>query len=186
MIKKLSQKKSDNELIQAYLNGDAKAFDTLYKRYLGFLITIAKAYAWDKCLVKDYVQDTWLKAVSSFDKFDGKNFKSWISRIAINICIDRYRQKMRRPTDYENTFPTISYTNNMSYIKDKEEKLALVLEKIKLLNPTQKDVILLRMKDVDYKVIMQKLDKPLGTCLSAFRVGVNRIKKLIEQDENEE
>jgi RNA polymerase sigma-70 factor, ECF subfamily len=51
---------------------------------------------------EDAVQDTFLRAWKSFDKFEGRSaLKSWLYQIATNVCLDMLegRQKRARPMD---------------------------------------------------------------------------------------
>ena len=50
----------------------------------------------------DAVQDTLLKAWQSFDRFEGRSsLRSWLFRIAHNVCIDMHRSPQRRARPME-------------------------------------------------------------------------------------
>jgi len=47
---------------------------------------------------EDLVQETLLKAFRFFDRFEtGTNIKAWLFKIMMNIFINEYRQKSKRP-----------------------------------------------------------------------------------------
>ena len=43
----------------------------------------------------DLTQEALVRAFDAFDRFDGRNFKAWILRIATNLYINRYRKQQR-------------------------------------------------------------------------------------------
>src|SRR6201994_4906062 len=47
--------------------------------------------------VEDAVQDTFLRAWRGFDRFEGRAaFRSWLYRIATNVCLDMLNSRNRR------------------------------------------------------------------------------------------
>lgn len=70
-----------------------------YRRELtGFCYRMLGSYA----TAEDAVQDTFVKAFRAADSFDGRSsVRTWLYRIARNVCIDEYRAAGRRarPTD---------------------------------------------------------------------------------------
>lgn len=50
---------------------------------------------------EDLVQETMLKAYTSFETFrEGSNVKAWLYRIMANAWVDRYRLSLRRPVEH--------------------------------------------------------------------------------------
>jgi len=86
---------SDEELMFHLGNGEALAFDELYKRYgkrlLGYFIRMLN---FDKALAEDALQDLFLKIAEAPEKFDtSRSFKTWIFSVASNTCKNYYRHK---------------------------------------------------------------------------------------------
>lgn len=67
---------------------------TAVQEYGDSLLRLCFLYLKDLHLAEDAVQDTFLRAYSSFERFRGEcAFKTWLSRIAINVC----KSYLRRP-----------------------------------------------------------------------------------------
>ena len=67
--------------------------------YGNILQRICFLYLSDASLAEDAVQETFFKAWKSIDQFEGRNGsseKTWLTRIAINICKDYYRSNWWR------------------------------------------------------------------------------------------
>jgi RNA polymerase sigma factor (sigma-70 family) len=65
---------------------------------------------------KDLVQETYLKALLSREKFDNQNFKSWAFTIMKNTFVDNYRKTSRKNTT--------SYQVNESFFINRAEPTA--------------------------------------------------------------
>jgi RNA polymerase sigma-70 factor (ECF subfamily) len=87
----------DIELVDAYRQGDAGAFDELFRRHHGRVRLICLRYVSDDAAVEDLVQETFFNLVRSIDRIDSTfNVAGWINRIAVNVCQDELRRRSRR------------------------------------------------------------------------------------------
>ena len=92
--------KSDNELVQAFQQGDEEAFEALYRRYLQMLLRFCQRKVKDKHDAEELVQDTILKVLhgimdyNDFNKESG--FRTWLFRIACNNIINHWRHESKR------------------------------------------------------------------------------------------
>lgn len=60
----------------------------------------------------DAVQETMLRAWRSFDRFDGRSsVKTWLYRIAINVCLDELKSRGRRARPMEDGSPSLGTTS---------------------------------------------------------------------------
>lgn len=55
----------------------------------------------DYFTAEDLTQETFLSAYSSLDRFDGRNERAWLSRIATNKCLDHLKSAASRTTPAE-------------------------------------------------------------------------------------
>lgn len=69
-----------------------KAFERMVSQHQLSLLRLCYAFLHDEEQAKDAVQETFLKAYRNMDQFDKKSAeKTWLNRIAINVCKDMHR-----------------------------------------------------------------------------------------------
>ena len=82
----------ETELIAAARLGDEDAFTELYQQHIGYVKAVGRAIL-RKNDLDDMCQDTFLLAFTRLDRFQGNSqFRTWITRIAINQCLLRLRK----------------------------------------------------------------------------------------------
>ena len=91
----MQARRSEPEL-EALRRGDEAAFVDVLRRYHGALMRLAMAYVQDRQIAEDVVQDGWLTAIRTLDRFEERSsLKTWISGIVINIARARRRKESR-------------------------------------------------------------------------------------------
>ncbi len=87
---------TDDEVIQKVLDGEKELFEILMRRYNQTLYRGVRSYLNDEDLVKDVMQDTYLKAFEKLSQFQRKSaFATWLIRIGINEALLRIRNAKR-------------------------------------------------------------------------------------------
>ena len=82
--------------LDALRSGDEAAFVRVIQRLHGPMLRLALAYVGDHHVAEDVVQEAWLTAIRSLDRFQGRStFKTWISGIVINHARSRRRKESR-------------------------------------------------------------------------------------------
>ena len=90
---------SDSAVVKRILGGDRNAFRMLVDRYERPVFTLCLRMVKNRHDAEDCAQTAFLKAYSALETFrSGSSFKSWIYRIASNVCIDALRKRARIPT----------------------------------------------------------------------------------------
>jgi len=88
---------SDGELIVLARKRDESAVRALVRRYNRRLFRAARGVVRDDDEAEDIVQETYVRAFTSLDRFRGEAaFSTWLTRIALNVAYERLRRK--RPT----------------------------------------------------------------------------------------
>jgi RNA polymerase sigma-70 factor (ECF subfamily) len=81
--------------------GDREALGPLMERHQRRVYRIALSYLRDPDDALDAVQETFVKAFLNASRWDGAlDAGPWLSRIAVNHAIDRYRRAKRRRATY--------------------------------------------------------------------------------------
>ena len=77
-------------LIERLRARDEGAFTQLVQRYYGYLIPLADFFVSNRSVAEEVVQDAWLAVLNGIDRFEQRSsFKTWISRIVINLARTR-------------------------------------------------------------------------------------------------
>ncbi len=176
------KKDSEISLAKASIKGDLLAFTELMKRHKVYLYKIAYSYIKDEQKALDILQETTSKGLINVSKLkEPQFFKTWITRILINIAID-----------YSKKESNIVYLNDEVLINDYienvgiEEKLDLY-DAIDMLNDKYKMVIILKyFNDMTYEQIGSSMDIPVNTVKSHLRRARLELKNILsEGDLNE-
>lgn len=84
-------------LLRAARSGDELAFADLSEPHRNALMTHCYQLLGSLEDAEDMVQETLLRAWSRLDGFDGRSaFRTWLYRIATNLCIDHLRKQQRQ------------------------------------------------------------------------------------------
>lgn len=87
----------DTDLLTAVRAGDPAALAALFDAHADRVYRLALGLLRDPAEAEDVVQETFLKAMTRLDQFEGRSrLDTWLYRVAYNASLDRLR---RRPTD---------------------------------------------------------------------------------------
>lgn len=90
--------RSDEELMAAYVAGDAAAFDELFARYSPVLLRVMRQQLFRPGDAEDLVQQTFLQLHRSRKDFKaGHRLRPWLFTIALNLKREYFRRIKRRP-----------------------------------------------------------------------------------------
>ena len=89
---------TDSEVVQASLDGDARAFSELVSRYDQRLLNFVYRTIGDRERGQDLVQETFVRVYRHLKRFDQtKKFSTWIYTIASNLAKNELRNRSRNP-----------------------------------------------------------------------------------------
>lgn len=87
---------TDEELLKGCLRKDRKYQELLYRRYARKMYAICQAYARDKEVAQDILQDGFVKVFTKINTFNPENsLEGWVRRIMTNTAIDYFRQNKK-------------------------------------------------------------------------------------------
>lgn len=90
--------RSDEELMAAYVRGDAQAFRELFQRYAPLLLRVLRHQLRRTEDAEDLVQQTFLHLHRARHDFrDGSALRPWVFTIALNLKREYFRRAARKP-----------------------------------------------------------------------------------------
>ena len=187
-------KKTDEELVKLYADGQNEAFDILLARYKRKVFSSIMLTVKDYDVANDIFQDTFIKAITTIrsGQYDERGkFGGWIMRIAHNLTIDTFRRSNAMNTvsgdstedEEEAIFDTIQ-------ILDRSHEDELIEEQfykdlvglVGLLPENQQEVVKMRfIQDMSFKEIADATNVSLNTALGRMRYALLNLRRLVSE-----
>lgn len=180
------------QLLTPRSKDQAREFQRLFLENINSLYSLALRMTRNQLDAEDLVQDTALKALRYFHRFDrGTNFRAWIFRILTNNFINVYRKKKKQPTQVEMEQVSFKLAEEgatfWDRLDDKNEQYDYselfddeILAAIERLPDEYKIVVLLAdVEDLSYKEIADVIEHPLGTVMSRLHRGRKILHKML-------
>jgi len=179
-----------NEALVARLRaGEDSAFEELVRTYTARLLAVARRILGSPEEAKDVVQETFLAAFQSLDRFRGEaNLGTWLSRIAVNQCLMKLRSRRRRPEQsIEDLLPTFLpdghqvresalWEVSMDTVVERNEIHLLVRRAIDRLPASYRTVLLLR--DIE-ELSTEEVAGMLGVTSNTIKVRLHRARQAL-------
>jgi RNA polymerase sigma factor (sigma-70 family) len=169
----------DEEIFRKIAQNDMAAFEELYH------LTERSVYSFALSILKnhedamDILQETYLKirGAAHLYKPMGKPL-AWIFTITKNLAMSKYRMTSRTAAiSTEDLAEDLSY----SYVNDQEDKLVLRAA-LSILDMEEREIILLHaISGFKHREIAEHLGISLGTVLSKYHRGLNKLKKHLKE-----
>jgi len=186
----------DLEIVERARGGDHDAFRVLVERYQGRAYRLALRVLRDEERARDIVQDAFLKAYRSLDRFEGRSgFYTWFYRVVMNLCLDaKRRDKSGRHVEWdEQTAPDAAVGTGIDAVAPSHremtgpagevERLELreaMREAIDALPDDARRTLLLREVDgLSYAEIAKSLGVPKGTVMSRLHHARRRVRETL-------
>ena len=178
------------KLVTAARIGDQDAVSALYEKTYSEVCNTVRSMIKDKHTVLDIVQDTYIKAFASLDRFQGDTkFLPWIQQIAANTARDWLKKK--RPMLFvelrsgdgqddsvEELFPEVRSENLPDQVIDREETKRLIREIIEELPEDQRTAIgMFYYGEMSVKEIAAAMGVSESAVKSRLMYGRNKIEK---------
>ena len=172
--------------------GDSTAFEQLVLTHQNQIYRLCFRMVGNAEDAADMVQEAFLKAWRSLDRFQGDAaFSTWLYRLASNCCLDFLRSQKRRPTvsmtseDEEGEEQTVEVADNSATPEEtllQKEEQREIAQAMASLDEEQRQILTLRVvNDLSYTEIAELLTIKEGTVKSRIaRARENLRKKLLQ------
>ena len=80
-------------LVQRARGGDVRAFERLYREYIGAVYGLCLRLTRDRNAAEDCAQEAFINAWRALERFETRSrFRTWLHRIAVNVVLGRRRK----------------------------------------------------------------------------------------------
>jgi RNA polymerase sigma-70 factor (ECF subfamily) len=173
---------TDAELVRLAASGNETAFNQLYQRYrlplYGFL---SRKLNRQGTLTDDIFQQTWVRVADSLNRYEERQkFSSWLFRIAQNLVIDYYRQQKHAMFEEIEEHHANTEANALTSIDDRELSKRL-WDAIDELPPEQRDVVMMRQRQLSFKEIAEIQKTGINTVLGRMHYAVQSLRRKLQE-----
>ncbi len=190
--------RTDDELIEEYLNGDSLAFNELLARYKGMLFGFIYNTA-GRREAEDIFQEAFLRVIKGIKRYKKKgNFKSWLFTIANHIMIDRARWgRLRKNASLDAELSSESGGSLKDTIPDKgpgpdrlaeRKELAENLENAinRLPFPQRQALMMREHSGLSFKEIAEILKCPINTAIGRVHYALKNLHRELSETYGED
>lgn len=179
----------DHELMARLIFGDREALGPLMERHYRRIYRIALSYLRNPEDALDAVQETFVKAYRHASRWDRTSAVGpWLTRIAVNETIDRYRRERRRRATISPLDDTSDRDERVSLAEPSPERRALGREvgvkigaALRGLPEKQRAVFVLRhYEEMSLEEIAETLGLRLGTVKSSLHRAIQGLRTRLE------
>ena len=179
----------ETPLIAQLRAGDEAAFEQVVRQYGGRLLAVARRIVGTEEDARDVVQEAFLNAFRSLDRFEGNaKLSTWLHRIAVNAALMKLRTRKRKPEQpldgllpgflddghFEERFQ--SWEEPIDHAMEREENRQLVRQKIDELPDSYRTVLVLR--DIE-GLDTEETAKMLGLSVNATKIRLHRARQAL-------
>ncbi len=180
---------SDDQLLGALTRGETWAMSAIYDRYARLVYALALKILNDRGAAEEAVQEVFVKVwrrARDFDAERGK-FSAWLAGIAHNHAIDELRRRRIRPAasveqDDDALAELADHApapHDLAVANFERRRIGDALRAIP--NEQRNCIELAYFEGLTQQEIADRLGEPLGTIKTRMRLGMQKLKVLLDE-----
>ena len=180
---------TDAQLLALIVRGENWALSEIYDRYARFVFALALKLLNDNASAEEIVQQVFTKVwrrARDYRAERGK-FSTWLISIAHHQCVDELRRRRRHPIadlSYWDLLDRSVGDNELPQPGSHTFEQVRVREALQQIPTQQRIVIELAFwGGMTHEEIALRCDSPLGTVKSRLRLGMHRLKLLLQESD---
>ncbi|MBI4787267.1 MAG: sigma-70 family RNA polymerase sigma factor [Chloroflexi bacterium] len=177
----------DEEVLAQLQAGESWAMSVLYDRYARLVFSLAYKILSDRASAEEVVQEVFVKVwrrAGDYTAARGK-FSSWLTGIAHHHAIDELRRRRVRPAASEDETATADVMDDGPV---PFERAVQSLEHQQITNALQcipveqrRPIEMAYFEGLTQQEISEKLQQPLGTIKTRMRLGMQKLRTLLQE-----
>jgi RNA polymerase sigma-70 factor (ECF subfamily) len=173
----------DEELMLAYGRGDARAFETLYKRHRGRLFRFVLRAMKHRASAEELFQEAWIRVIEARSRYAPQaRFTTWLYTIAHNLLVDHWRKKGLSLVQLDGD-PPVAAPDNPAKQAEAREGLARLLRAIDALPVAQREAFLLHEEaGLSVAEIAAVTGAGEEAAKSRLRYAITKLKAAVDDD----
>lgn len=186
----MSKSPEDSILIARIVNAQTDALSQLYDRYGRLVFSLVMHITDDEALAEEITQDVFLQVWEKASSYQPEHAKvlTWLISVARNRAIDIYRRRSSRPEGHRVLLDDQLWSNLEdapaveSSVEIRQTQLR-VRHALSQLPDEQKKVLgLAYFQGMTHQEISEVLKEPLGTIKTRIRLGMQKLRDILNSD----
>lgn len=160
-------------------------FETIVKNYINLVYFFAKKLLFDQQDIDDAVQETFLKAIKTYDRFTFKSegeLKSWLLTICRNTIIDGYRSSMNNLSLETHDIEVVDKDNAEEWLENisKSQDIEKMKQALKTMKSIEQELIRLRIfEEMEFNQIAVALNSKEAAVKMRYYRCLEKLRKEI-------
>jgi RNA polymerase sigma-70 factor, ECF subfamily len=179
----------DEQLMLAYREGDAGAFEQLYKRHKGGLYRFVLRSIRDRALAEELYQEIWMRVIEARGRYEQQaKFTTWLYTIAHNRMVDHWRKRGLTLVSLDEeesgaADPPAGADHEPHRMLEAKQSLARFVRALEALPPAQREVFLLHHEtDMSVAEIAQATGTGEEAAKSRLRYALSKLKEAVDHE----
>ena len=179
----------DEQLMLAYREGDAGAFEQLYKRHKGGLYRFVLRSIRDRAVAEELYQEIWMRVIEARGRYEPQaKFITWLYTIAHNRMVDHWRKRGLTLVSLDQdeaaqAEPPAGADYEPQRVLEAKQTLARFTRALEALPPAQREAFLLHEEaGMSVAEIAQATGAGEEAAKSRLRYATTRLKEAIGND----
>jgi RNA polymerase sigma-70 factor (ECF subfamily) len=177
----------DHEAVERVLAGDPSAFATLVRRHQRGVYFLCLRYLRHPEDAADLTQRALLRSYEKLSSFGGRSaFRTWLYRIAVNLCLNAIRDRDRRPT--VGLEPQIGAVEASQHDElDHSQRRDQLRNAVESLPPKQRMTVILRIyHELPFAEVAEVMGGSVGSAKVNYHHAMKRLRSLQELEQEQE
>ena len=180
---------TDDQLIGALRQGESWAMSVLYDRYARLVFSLTLRILNDRSAAEEATQEVFVKVWRRCKEYDAQRgkFSSWLSGIAHNHAIDELRRRRVRPSASEDEDAITEVVSDDPAPFDlamQSLERRRIVQALQAIPAEQRQPIeMAYFEGYTQQEIADRLHQPLGTIKTRMRLGMQKLKNLLDESD---